>query len=190
MLSKLNVINRNQKGFTLIEIVVAIAISSIIVVAITSLTYETITINAKSTNHQIAISQVQNAVNSLSRDTAQAQIIIPRDSAGNPLQVNPSNTNQTLFDLKSSGHQLELKWVDWTNVTHDVTYKIDASGELDRFVSAGATTVVATNIGIASGNWDSYYKTLTFTIQAKVGTKTNLQSIESRTFQIIPRSVQ
>jgi prepilin-type N-terminal cleavage/methylation domain-containing protein len=189
MSSNLSVIKRKQKAFTLLELVVAMSIATIISLAVASLTYQTVKINARSANHQLAVSQLQNAVNSLSRDTQQAQNVYPKNSSGVNLPVDGANHDQTSFNLITSSHQLDLHWVDWNNVTYDVIYKVNVNNQLTRTV-LGVTTVVSNNVTTASGNWDSYYKTLTFTLQTTVGAAVSQQAIESRTIQIIPRSAQ
>ncbi len=184
---KLSVFIRIQVGFTLIEIVVAIALTSLIGTAVATATYQLIKVNAKSTNHQLAVSQVQNAVNSISRDAQQAQNIIPR-YANNALI--PISSNQIAFNLINDSttgtpDKLELKWVAWDNTVNDVIYTI-SSGTLKK-----NSLIVATNVTAASGNWDVYARTLTLTIVASVPNTTATNKVtEQRTLQIIPRPAQ
>jgi len=165
MLQKLRVIKRNQKGFSLVEILIAIALTAIIGSAVAVTVNQFVNINSRSTNHQIAVSQVQHAVNSISRDAQQAQ------------QVSPAS-----FNLVSGG-TLTITWVDWnTNIETEVVYKVTAKTLTRNDVP------IASNIEIAGGTWDSYERTITFNIQAKVA-QPNALPVE-RTFQIRPRPAQ
>jgi type II secretory pathway pseudopilin PulG len=167
---------------TLIELVVAISISTVIALAVASLTYQLVKVNAKNTNHQSAVSSAQNAINSLTRDTEQAQNLIPKSFSGSLIPVNGSS--EIVFDLKGAGDKLELKWVSWEdNVAHDVTYTVT-----NRTLKKD-NLVIATNVEAASGNWSTYTRKLTFVLQIKAGAPGS-ESIENRTIQIVPRSAQ
>jgi prepilin-type N-terminal cleavage/methylation domain-containing protein len=197
---RLRVINWDQKGFTLLELVIAMAITALIGSAVGTATYQVVKVNTLSSNHQIAVSQVQNAVNSISHDAQQAQQVIPQDALGNALLLDTVPVDSTLisFDL-SSGEKLMVKWVDWDgNVTNEVTYTI-VNGTLRRDIALYVngslpekkTMTIANNISTPDVlqpvhcNWDTYMRTLTFQMQVVVGTTT-----ETRTFQILPRPVQ
>jgi len=175
---------RKQDGFTLAELLVAITITALIGAAVATATYQAVVVNAKSTNHQKAIVQVQNGVNSISRDAEQGQQIIPQSSTGTPLPLDslPTGSKKISFNLVT-GNKLVIKWMDWSNTLHQVTYTVDGSGALKK-----DNTIIANNITVASGNWDTYSKTFSFQIRASVGTKNT--AIETRDFQINPRSAQ
>lgn len=199
---RLRVINCNQKGFILAELLVAMAITALIGSAVATATYQVVKVNALSTNHQIAIVQVQNAVNSISRDTQQAQQVIPQDIFGTALLSDTVPVGSTLisFDL-SSGEKLMLKWIAWDNTTNEVTYTI-VNGTLQRDISLYVngllteqkTTSIANNVSTPDVSqpvhcsWDTYARVLTFKIEAIVGTSN--PATETRTFQIIPRPAQ
>ena len=72
---RLGLLNKNQRGFTLIELILAIAITGGITMAI----FQVFTGNTRSTNHMIAVKQVQNAGYWLSRDTQMARDVVPGD---------------------------------------------------------------------------------------------------------------
>jgi type II secretory pathway component PulJ len=182
------------------EIVIAMAITALIGSAVATATYQVVRINASSTNRQIAITQVENAVHNISRDAQQAQQVIPQDITGTakPLDSAPPLTKLISFDL-SSGEKLTLTWITWDNHTNVVTYTL-ANGVLQRTITVDSgvpgTVVVANNIindgtgGDVSGSWNTETKVLNFTIlKATVGTGASRIS-ETRTFQIIPRPAQ
>jgi len=178
-------INRNQRGFTLVELLIAIAISVVIGSAVGGAAYQVFNINAASTNHQIVINQVQNAVNSLSRDAEQAQYIVPKNSSDIPLPLG------TEFKLVENADQLTLNWTDWDNTRTEIIYTV-VNGILQRTlkVNGGQTsqTNVANNISVASGSWNLSTKVLDVTIESRITAPK--PAAETRTFQIMPRSAK
>jgi prepilin-type N-terminal cleavage/methylation domain-containing protein len=178
-------INRNQRGFTLAELLIAIAISAVIGSAVAGATYQVVNINAVSTNHQIVINQVQNAVNSVSRDAEQAQYIVPKNSSDIALPLG------TEFKLVENADKLTLIWTDWDNTYTEVTYSV-VNGILQRSLKVNGVqtslTNVANNISIASGNWNSSTKVLNVTIESRITIPKT--AAETRIFQIMPRSAK
>ena len=130
MFPRLGLINKNQKGFTLIELMVAIAISSVITGGITMTIFQVIIGSARTNNHMIAVRQAQNAGYWVSHDAQMAQSV-------------------TLG--ASSGFPLTLTWTDWDdNEVHQVTYTLEdmagGSKQLERSHSSDGTpeiTIVA-----------------------------------------------
>ena len=80
----LRIFHRNQKGLTLVELLIAIAITAVIGTAVATASYQIFKVNVRSTNHQIAVAQVQNATNAINRDAQQAQNVFPMDNNNNP----------------------------------------------------------------------------------------------------------
>ena len=200
---KLRVINKNLKGFTLVELLIAITITAVISTAIATASYQIFKVNARSLNRQLAIAQVQNGANAVSRDAQQAQDIVPIDHNNSPLTVNGSN--QIVFDLtKANGDQLEIDWVAWDVATqHNTTYRVIYSvvnkvlqKTIALKVDNGAfgpasTAVVANYVTSATGNWDLDEKTLNLIVQVDVpNTTTGNKATEKRTLQIVPRPAQ
>jgi prepilin-type N-terminal cleavage/methylation domain-containing protein len=193
----LRILHIDQKGLTLVELIVAIAITALIGSAVAVASFQLVKVNARSTNHQFAVSMVQNGVNSISRDIAQAQNINPMNY--NNIAITVNGSNQIVFDLTKNpnGDKLELKWVAWDNTTkhnttNDVIYTVvnkvlqkTITITIDNGIPSTITMVVANNITTASGNWNTYTRTLTLTIRADVGTSNT--GTEIRTLQIIPR---
>ena len=69
-------INKNQKGFTLIEMLVALAITGLIGTGIMISISQVINANHQVSSHMIAITQVENAGYWISRDAQMSQSII------------------------------------------------------------------------------------------------------------------
>jgi len=198
----LKIFNRNQKGFTLVELLIAITITAVISIAVATASYQIFKVNARSLNRQIAIGQVQNGANAISRDAQQTQDIVPIDHNNSPLTVNGSN--QIVFDLtKANGDRLEIDWVAWDVATqHNTTYKVIYSVvnrvlqktvtlKVDNGSPTTSTAVAANYVTSATGNWDLDEKTLNLIVQVDVpNTTAGNKATENRTLQIVPRPAQ
>jgi prepilin-type N-terminal cleavage/methylation domain-containing protein len=115
---RLGLINKNQKGFTLVELMIAIAISSVITGGITMTIFQVIIGSARTNNHMIAVRQAQNAGYWVSHDGQMAQSI---NIGSDPL---------------GGGFPLVLTWTDWEGNRYKVTYTIIvAPPQLERSLS-------------------------------------------------------
>jgi len=111
MFHKLKSIHKNQKGFTLIELIVAIAITALIIGVIVMSIFQVFTVNTLSSNHMKAVRQVQNTGYWISRDTLMAQSV---DS-------DPAD------DVATLGTEiLILSWVAWQRVGQQQEQYIDS----------------------------------------------------------------
>ena len=156
---------KNQKGFTLIELIVALAIASVIGVAATMTAHQVITIPVISNDSNTAINQVRNAVNWINRDVQSAT---PGSITTSP-------------EFLSMG---QLEWESGTWTTHTVNYTLElADKELWRDYDGDVPGIlIAQYIDTASCSWDDVEKVLTVNITVQVGTRT-----ETRTFEVKPR---
>ncbi|MBE0415115.1 MAG: prepilin-type N-terminal cleavage/methylation domain-containing protein [Dehalococcoidia bacterium] len=153
-----------QKGFTLIELVVAMIVGGMIVSAVATGIVQLIKVNAFSSDSALAYTNVQNAGYWISHDTVQAQ------------EVSITEGFPT------------LKWVGWENDTHQVVYTLKDTGELMRSYSINGSIpeniVVARYIvpGKPMCSFDG--RVLTLEIQAKVGDRsaTRTYKVETRPF--------
>ena len=174
----------NQRGFTLIELMIVIAIAGLITVGITGAISQLLTVNTRASNHMIAVRQVQQAGKEVSKDTLQAQNIIPTEGAGEY----PPDTS----------FPLSLNWTDWEGVVNVVVYDITEHGDLQRThtrndtAEATAPPVVARYVDVSidpitgrartNCDWDAINGVLTFTVTATLGTQS-----ETRIYEIEPR---
>jgi len=161
----------NQKGMTLIELLIALAIASFVVAAAAAAIFQLLTTPERNSDYMTAYTQVQNAGFSVSRDAVQAQ-------------------NVTV----DGGSFLTLNWVDWDNDTHQVVYTLEAGTDglkelwrdysySDNGVPREETMVVAEYLAGPPGtsrSWDG--NVLTLTVKAQVGDKT-----ATRTYKVEPR---
>jgi prepilin-type N-terminal cleavage/methylation domain-containing protein len=169
MLPRLEFVHSNQKGFTLLELIIAIAIAGLITAGITVAIMQILTINHRASNHMIAVRQVQQAGEEVSRDTLQSQNVT--------------------YD-GSPGFNLTLAWKNPEGAGNVVTYTISEANELARSHSVNGTPVetappiVAQHIDPDQTNcvWNATARVLVFTVTAAVGTES-----ETRIYEIEPR---
>lgn len=159
-----------KNGFTLIEMVVTLAITGIIGVGAAAASYHVLTQSTSNSEHTSASQHALNAVHWISRDTQMAQTVSPDGASGFPLT---------------------LQWVDWDNTECELVYTID-DGILRRsyYIDGGleSEVVVAqyinpdvemTNCGFSDG-------VLTLKITATAGEGAHAESV-SKIREIVPR---
>lgn len=167
-------IHRNQRGFTLIELVMAIGVGSLVAGAITMTIFQMLVNPIQSSAHMTAVKQVESAIHWIRHDAFMAQVVEPSGDSGFPLK---------------------LTWVEWDNTTNEVTYSLQ-DGKLQRghvtYDASGAvidnqTSVVAQHIDssseMTSVQWDG--STLSLKITATLtGFRT---SSETRVVEVLAR---
>jgi len=108
-------LKKDQRGITLIELVIAIALTGVITAAITMSIFQVFNINTRTSNHMAAVSQVQHADKLVREDIMEAQNVDTGDDPGTP--------------------ELELLTLTWkeggTEIPHEVIYTLEdmSSGE-------------------------------------------------------------
>lgn len=164
-------INGNQKGFILIEVVLAIAITGLIGAGITMSAVQVMNVRALSANHIIAVKQVESAAYWINRDVRMAQVILP--GAG-------------------SGFPLNLSWVAWDNTSNNVSYEINGS-QLRRSYSVNGAqpaiqTAIAKYINSDPVSTNCSYSGGVFNLKVTASVNGFRPSSETRLIQVIPRS--
>ncbi len=164
-----------QKGFTLIEILIALAITGFLVLVLSSIIGQVLTVNGLNTRLVTVQRQVQQVGFYLSKDCQQARII----TVGN----NPTGT----------GFPVVCSLIDLDGKSRLVTYSLSSTGVVSRSETlngaAVSTFVVATNINTASTQTSFslvspgvYNLKVTATIAGKV------IASETRQYQILQRT--
>ncbi len=169
MLSRLRSILKHQSGFTLIEVLVATAITGLIGAGIAGAVSHIINVNALTSNHLIVVKQVENAVHWINRDVRMAQVT---QTSG------------------SSGFPVSFSWVEWDNSSHNVSYVLQ-DGQLHRNASVDGeeqSIIVADHININPDKTNCQYVDGVFTLKLTVSTGGFHPASETGTMQVIPRT--
>jgi prepilin-type N-terminal cleavage/methylation domain-containing protein len=173
---KLSLINKGQKGFTLMELALAMVIGGMIAASVTMTMFQIVDSSGRTSNHMTAVRQAQSAGYWVSRD---AQMI------------------QQAPVITESGGELEsitFDWTDWEGNVFQVIYTLEDMSvgglkELQRVEhenSTTKTTAVAEFIDIENTSCEYTDGTLTFTVTVQVGAGSAAQ-IETRTYEVLPR---
>ena len=161
-------LHRDQRGLTIIELLVVIILTALITTAITTTFFQVFNMNIRTTNHMSVLSQVQQAGKLVSEDILQAQNVTPGASSGFPLT---------------------LTWV--VNATHEIIYTLD-EGELwqSESIDGGEPPIltrVAEYINPDETSCHLEGSVLIFKVTATVGEGTWGEESETRIYRVQPR---
>jgi prepilin-type N-terminal cleavage/methylation domain-containing protein len=172
----------DSRGLTLIELLVALGIGSVVAAGALMVLSQLFILVPKAENNMLTIRQVQNAGWWMERDGLSAQVITPTPN---------------LFTL-STATPLIMSYVKWDATKSTITYSVDANHTLQRLVvvtNESTGSVISSNqmqIADSITSITAQYnvpdvnnprKILTLTITAQVGS-----SSETRVYKISPRS--
>jgi prepilin-type N-terminal cleavage/methylation domain-containing protein len=133
-------IRRREKGFTLIEVIVALAIMSIIIVAM-GMTITTVVTNSRGTTERnVVLCQVQNAGYSISRDVQMADDVTLDGTSGFPLildiPVDTDENNNYSVNYLLDGDKIIRQ-------VYDSSDTLIREGSVAEYIDVGATTFSA-----------------------------------------------
>ena len=167
--------HKNQMGFTLVELMLAIAITGVITGGITMTIFQVFDANARTSNHMTAVRQVQEAGYWVSYHALMAQDIVTGDD--------PATPGVTEF--------LTLTWEDRYDDDHQVVYSLEdrPSGSLENLQGVhyingeeSDRTPVFQYIDPTGTTCDFTGGKLTFTVTATVQ-----EQSETRIYEVTPR---
>jgi prepilin-type N-terminal cleavage/methylation domain-containing protein len=152
-----------QRGFTLIEMLVALAITGFMISGVASTVSQVITVNALSANRMQVIKQVENAGNSLFRDAQMAKNAVP--GTGTSL-VKLTLTDLSTIEYTITNNQLKRIYTDHSNPAKNTT------------------TLISENIDISDGMNSCSFNAPILTVKITASTGNLRPASETRTFQI------
>ena len=172
---------RTCRGLTLVELLVALAVGSLIIVGASKVLTQLFILVPKAESSMLAMRQVQFAGHWIDRDATMAQVITPTPN---------------LFTI-STATPLIISYVNWDATKTTVTYSVDTNKKLQRNVvvtnEKTGSVISSSQIQVADSiaSIKAQYieptgmdrKALTVTIVAQVGSAS-----ENRTYQTSPRS--
>lgn len=154
----LKIFGSKQRGFTLIDLTIAIAITGLISLGTSMAIVHVMKGTTYNRNHMTAIEQVQNVGHWISNDARMAQSVELGDTLGFPLTL-------TWTEYGTGGNE------------HEIVYAITGNGlerraylNRDTNPDPAAITVVAQNVDLSETSCELDTNTLTVSITAKAGT--------------------
>jgi prepilin-type N-terminal cleavage/methylation domain-containing protein len=168
---RFRLINKDQRGFSLIEFLTALGITAIIGAVITLTLFQVITGSTRTNNHMTALTQVQSAGFWMSNDTQMAQIINP----------------------PSGGFPLTLTWTEWgdgepNGNQHNVVYTL-LGDELQRqhVITDTGGTVIEDSVAVVAEHITGSTCNVTSGLLSFTVTATVQGQSETRTYEVVPR---
>jgi prepilin-type N-terminal cleavage/methylation domain-containing protein len=155
-----------QLGFTLIELVMSMAVGGLVMAAATATIQQMLSNNSKNAAHMQAVKQVENALHFLARDLQMAQTV----------QTSGLGANEVL----------KVSWVTWASASNQVTYSWNAvDSRLTRTASVdNVTSTVAYSVNprpvFSPQPWAGGEVTISMTASVRGAS-------ESRVVGVVPR---
>ena len=169
-------LGKGQRGFTLIELVIVIGLTSIVVAAITGTILGVFNTDARTRNDMTAVYQVRHAGKLVSEDILEAQSVNATGSSGFPLILTwtevgePFDTYKVIYKLVDMSGGLKILWREYY-----LNSALNSTTKVAEYINPDQTSCSPRGVLPAGG-------TLTFTVTATVGGVS-----ETRVYQVKPR---
>jgi len=158
----------NQKGFTAIEILLSIAIGSILAGGIATSTFQVLDVESQSKEHMVAIQNVQQAGHWITIDAQKADTIMVSEGSGFPLIMQRTAYDGTFYETTYT--------ISGTTLTrsHSINGGASTNTLISNYIDSSSTTCTYTE-GV-----------LLLTVTARSGEGSQEKS-ENREYRIAPR---
>ena len=168
-------LKKGQRGFSLVELVIVVALAGLVGAAITATAFQVFTFSTRLSNQMTAVRQVQQAGFWVSPDVMMAQNVTPGGSPTTFLTLNwtVNGINYgVIYSLEGTGtlKTLQRKYYVNSNLTSTTT--------VAQYISYPTGTSIVPNQPCSSPNCSAY----NFTVTATVGGQT-----ETRVYEVKPR---
>ena len=167
---RLRLMHRGQRGLTLVELLIAVALVGIVTAGVTMTISHVFTRSVHTRDHMTAVRQVQSAGHWVSRDALQAQVIEPdpEGQGGFPL------TLSWQWEDEETERKVEVRYVLQGDQLHRIRFvddTVEDSGVVAQFVES---------VEVSPRTY--YGGKITFTVTANVAGQR-----ETRVYEIRPR---
>jgi prepilin-type N-terminal cleavage/methylation domain-containing protein len=162
-------LERFWSGFSLIEILIGLAVVAMLVGLVASAISQTGEVNASSGARTEAIRQLDVSIDTISRDIQMAQQVSTGGSAGFPLCLSWKGWDNTAC--------LVTYWLDGTQLRRGVA--LNGGPQVDTILAGNISSIQVKNLPYSAG-------ALTVSITSSI--EAFRSASESRTFQVLPRT--
>ena len=161
-------LRKGQRGFSLLELIIVIALTGIVTAAITMTVFQVFNMNTRTSNRMTAVAQVQNAGKIVSEDILEAQSLAPGGCTNCVVSMNWTEVvgNQT-------AHQIKYTLVDKTLKREDVG--LNYTTIVAEYITSASFAPVQSCSFPGCGAYN-------FTVTATVGKES-----ETRVYEVKPR---
>jgi prepilin-type N-terminal cleavage/methylation domain-containing protein len=167
-------LHRDQRGLTIIELLVVIVLTALVTTAITTTFFQVFNMNTRTANHMSALSQVQQAGKIVSEDILQAQEIDPDPTTGEFFILGWNSTGETHHEVEYTLEDGEL----WRSETIDggdptatrVAEYINSDPTNTYCELEGDVLILKVTATVGEGTWGEESETRIYRVQPRPGT--------------------